>query len=28
MDDLESRYEVSINYETVEALKQELKAAR
>ncbi len=28
MDDLESRYEVSINYETVEALKQELNATR
>jgi peptidyl-prolyl cis-trans isomerase SurA len=28
MDDLESRYEVSINYEIVEALKQELKATR
>ena len=28
MDDLESRYEVSINYETVEALKKELNATR
>jgi len=28
MDDLESRYDVSINYDTVEALKQELNATR